>query len=64
MVLLFNFGSLPLDGTQLILPALLSLTLFAKATLLVTELDKLKPGLNWLHMVQTILLPTQQIVLQ
>jgi len=46
MELLFNSGSLLLDGTQLILPALLSLTLFAKATLLVTELDKLKPGLN------------------
>ena len=64
MVLLFNFGSLPLDGTQLILPALPTLTLFAKATLLVTELNKFKAGLNWFPMVQTILLPTQQIVLQ
>ena len=64
MELLFNSGSLLLDGTQLIPPTLPSLTLFAKATLLVTELNKLKPGLNWLHMVQTILLPTQQIVLQ
>jgi len=64
MELLFNSGSLLLDGTQLILLTLPTLTLFAKATLLVTELNKLKPGLNWLHMVQTILLPTQQIVLQ
>jgi len=64
MVLLFNSGSLPSDGTQLILPTHPSLTLFAKATLLVTELNKFKTGNNWLHMVQTILLPTQQIILQ
>ena len=56
MVLIFNFGSLLLDGTLQILLTLPSQTLSVKLTLMEMEQIKIKFGLYLLHMDRLILL--------